>query len=89
MRPWLAPAPADTPLSQRVFAWEMYRNKRRFREAERNVACNHLENNGILVTKHGLYHLMKAYCAVEGREPMARFMPLTFHLRGTDASDEE
>mgnify|MGYP001982183289 CR=1 FL=1 len=65
----------------------MYRNKKRFRESGRAVACNHLENNNVLVTKHGLYRLMKAYCAGEGREPMGRFMPLTFHV--TTLEDEE
>ena len=65
----------------------MYRNRKRFEREKNRIACNHLEHNTCLVNKDGLYRTMRAYCAVEGREPMDQFMPLTFHV--TTLEDEE
>ena len=65
----------------------MYRNRKRFEREKNRIACNHLEHNTCLVNKDGLYRTMRAYCQGEGREPMDRFMPLTFHV--TNQEDEE
>lgn len=69
-RPWLVPA-AERRMARghKLFVWEMYRNKKRFK---RNVVCNHLEGNAALVTKKGLYHTMREY-GVD-------IMPQTFHV---------
>jgi hypothetical protein len=79
--------PKNESSHQRVFVWEMYRNRKRFEKEKGRVACNHLEHNTCLVNKDGLYRTMRAYCDQEGREPMAQFMPLTFHLKS--GKDEE
>jgi hypothetical protein len=84
-RPWFVPK--NDSSKQRVFVWEMYRNRKRFEREKNRIACNHLEHNTCLVNKDGLYRTMRAYCAVEGREPMDQFMPLTFHV--TTLEDEE
>ena len=84
-RPWFVPR--NDSSKQRVFVWEMYRNRKRFEREKNRIACNHLEHNTCLVNKDGLYRTMRAYCAVEGREPMDQFMPLTFHV--TNLEDEE
>jgi len=84
-RPWFVPKNESS--HQRVFVWEMYRNRKRFEKEKGRVACNHLEHNTCLVNKDGLYRTMRAYCDQEGREPMAQFMPLTFHLKS--GKDEE
>ena len=84
-RPWFVPK--NDSSKQRVFVWEMYRNRKRFEREKNKIACNHLEHNTCLVNKDGLYRTMRAYCQGEGREPMDQFMPLTFHV--TNLEDEE
>ena len=84
-RPWFVPK--NDSSKQRVFVWEMYRNRKRFEREKNRIACNHLEHNTCLVNKDGLYRTMRAYCATEGREPMDQFMPLTFHV--TNLEDAE
>lgn len=79
-RPWLVPhrkqqhrTPPEKGRQQvpKMFVWEMYRNRKRFKES----AYNHLEGNGALVTKKGLHRTMSEY---KCEEPIEKYMPITF-----------
>ena len=48
-RPWFVPK--NDSSKQRVFVWEMYRNRKRFEREKNRIACNHLEHNTCLVNK--------------------------------------
>lgn len=62
------------------FIWQMYKNNKHYQnDAFIGVLLNHLENNGCLVSKKGLYYSLKDYC-LEKELDITTIIPQTFYL---------